>query len=186
MRSDEVSERIKGQLASQTSRPSKLPNAPEPPPPLPQRDQPTVNRGEAVEATKQFGQNASTGQAAKTPDMVSVVREVEWALDEFVRYEDGISSSDHCAPKGAGSAKTGSVANLIAQNPPGGPPMGHSIGGVGTDFGEGEVVEIKFNVNLANDEERQAFTRTQQAKLASMLGLSVQDVEIVEVLDVAM
>ena len=45
----------------------------------------------------------------------------------------------------------------------------------------GEVVEIKFDVNLANDEEREAFARTQRSKLAKMLGLAPEDIEIIDV-----
>ena len=39
--------------------------------------------------------------------------------------------------------------------------------------GECEVVEIKIDISLANDEEREAFARAQRARLAKMLGLQV-------------
>ena len=176
VRSEEVSERIKGEMQPHITRASKNKNESDvPPPPEALRDQPPVNRGEAIEGAKQMGVNArSPAEAAKVAELVSVLRDSEWALNEFTRAADPVPGDDHWAPQGAGSAKAASVTFAQGSNAPGGPPVGAR--------GEtGEVVEIKFDVNLANDEEREAFARTQRSKLAKMLGLSSEDIEIVDV-----
>lgn len=88
-----------------------------------------------------------------------------------MRTSDPATSDNYWAPQGAGSAKEGCLSSIQCQNPPGGPPAGES----------GEVLEIKFDVTLRNDEERQAFARTQRTKLAKMLGLSPEAIEILDV-----
>ena len=175
-RSEEVSERIKGEMQPHITQASKPKNESEAPPlPVALRDQSAVNRGEAVEGSKQMGVNArSPAEAAKVAVLVSVLRDSEWALNEFIRGADPVPDADHWAPQGAGSAKAASVSCALELNAPGGPPV--------IAPGEtGEVVEIKFDVNLANDEEREAFARTQRSKLAKMLGLAPEDIEIIDV-----
>jgi hypothetical protein len=136
------------------------------------RGQARVNRGEAAGAHKQMGVNSrNSGDTPKLLDALSVLRDSEWTLDDFMRTSDPATSDNYWAPQGAGSAKEGCLSSIHGQNPPGGPPAGES----------GEVLEIKFDVTLRNDEERQAFARTQRTKLAKMLGLSPEDIEILDV-----
>ena len=178
-RSEEISERVKGDVQTHITRASKPVNESEaPPPPELDRDKPPINRGEAIEGAKQLGENArAPPAAAKELDLVSVLRDNEWALDEYIREGDPAVDDDHWAPAGAGSVKE--VQSAFAAHPPGGPPVG-APGEAGAP-GENEVVEIKFDVSLANDEEREAFARVQRARLAKMLGLQPEDIDIVDV-----
>ena len=113
----------------------------------------------------------NSGDTPKLLDVLLVLRDSEWSLDDCMRTSDPATSDNYWALQGAGSAKEGCLSSIHGQNPPGGPPAGES----------GEVLEIKFDVTLRNDEERQAFAHTQRTKLAKMLGLSPGDIEILDV-----
>ena len=111
----------------------------------------TIDRGYAPEVPKSYGENArSLEDGARETADVNVVKNSEWAFDEYLRPE----------------ART---VNKSKPDP-------------AADDGElSEVMEMKFDVTFANEEERMEFAKAQREKLAKLLGVPVHYVDITDV-----
>eukprot|EP00960_Hanusia_phi_P000470 13253-Hanusia_phi.AAC.1 len=141
------------------------------PPPLP----PDL-RGQADTFFKSPGADASCSLLrVKDAAVASVVRDAEWALDEFVRKEEVYVNGQLEQREEEEESGWGRGGQLNKG--------GEAAGGGGRGDGEDgeEVVEIKFDRAFVNDEERLEFAKEQRRKLAKLLGVAPESIEILEV-----
>ena len=136
-------------------------------------------KGQAETFFKSPGADASSSLLrVKDASVASVVRDAEWALEEFVRreevYMNGKLETEQEEESSRGRAR-GQVATGKGEE--------EADGGRREEGGgeQEEVMEIKFDRAFANDEERLEFARQQRNKLAKLLGVTPESIEILEV-----